>query len=84
MLKRTDYLTRIYGIPNGWSLGVYEDKCNGYQVAKRVLGMTTQQIVDEAKKANIRGRGGAGFPMGVKWSFMPKTVNPSKPEGQEG
>jgi NADH-quinone oxidoreductase subunit F len=36
--------------------------------------MSREQVVDEAKKANIRGRGGAGFPMGVKWSFMPKTV----------
>ncbi len=34
--------------------------------------MTREQVVDEAKKANIRGRGGAGFPMGVKWSFMPR------------
>src|ERR1019366_6816721 len=39
-----------------------------------LTGMTREQVVDEAKKANIRGRGGAGFPMGVKWSFMPKTV----------
>ena len=71
MLKRTDYLTRVYNVPNGHSLGVYEDKCRGYQVAKRVLtSMTTEQIVTEAKKANLRGRGGAGFPMGVKWSFM--------------
>jgi NADH-quinone oxidoreductase subunit F len=40
--------------------------------------MTRDQVIDEAKKANIRGRGGAGFPAGVKWSFMPKTVG-SKP-----
>src|SRR5258708_15431498 len=36
--------------------------------------MPREQGVDEAKKATIRGRGGAGFPMGVKWSFMPKVV----------
>src|SRR5580765_8267923 len=78
MLKRTDYLTKIYDVPNGWALGVYEDKCKGYQQAKRVLSsMTTEQIVAEAKKANIRGRGGAGFPMGVKWSFM--RPHPTKP-----
>src|SRR5690242_1327913 len=41
--------------------------------------MTREQVVDEAKKANIRGRGGAGFPMGVKWSFMPKVVAANKP-----
>jgi NADH-quinone oxidoreductase subunit F len=78
MLKRTDYMTRIYGKPEGWSLGVYERECKGYQVARKVLtSMTTQQVVDEAKKANIRGRGGAGFPMGVKWSFM--RPHPTKP-----
>jgi len=73
MLKRTDYLTRTYGKPQGWTLGVYERDLDGYQVARRVLTtMTREQVVEEAKKANIRGRGGAGFPMGVKWSFMPR------------
>ncbi|MGO9839328.1 MAG: NADH-quinone oxidoreductase subunit NuoF [Polyangiaceae bacterium] len=75
MLKRTDYLTRTYGKPEGWTLAAYERDLAGYQVARRVLTtMTREQVVDEAKKANIRGRGGAGFPAGVKWSFMPKTV----------
>jgi NADH-quinone oxidoreductase subunit F len=75
MLKRTDYLTRTYGKPEGWTLGAYERELDGYKVARRVLtSMTREQVVDEAKKANIRGRGGAGFPMGVKWSFMPKAV----------
>jgi NADH-quinone oxidoreductase subunit F len=56
---------------------VYERDLDGYQVARRVLTtMTREQVVDEAKKANIRGRGGAGFPMGVKWSFMPKVHGP--------
>jgi NADH-quinone oxidoreductase subunit F len=79
MIKRTDYLTRTYGKPEGWSLAAYDREYGGYQIAKRVLtSMTREQVVDEAKKANIRGRGGAGFPMGIKWSFMPKTVG-SKP-----
>src|SRR5579863_8536876 len=73
MLKSTDYLTRLYGKPEGWTLAAYERELAGYQVARHVLTtMTREQVVDEAKKANIRGRGGAGFPMGVKWSFMPK------------
>ncbi|MDP9000863.1 MAG: NADH-quinone oxidoreductase subunit NuoF [Myxococcota bacterium] len=80
MLKRTDYLTRVYGKPEGWSLVAYEREMNGYEVARRVLAtMSRDQVVEEAKKANVRGRGGAGFPMGVKWSFMPKTVNPARP-----
>src|SRR3984957_16172381 len=73
MLKRTDFLTRTFGKPQGWMLAAYERELGGYKVARRVLTtMTREQVVDEAKKANIRGRGGAGFPMGVKWSFMPK------------
>src|SRR6516165_3666722 len=74
MLKRTEYLTRLYAKPEGWKLGPYEAHSAGYEVARRVLtSMTREQVVDEAKKANIRGRGGAGFPMGVKWSFMPRS-----------
>jgi NADH-quinone oxidoreductase subunit F len=75
MLKKTDYLTRVYGKPESWSLQTYEREMNGYEVARRVLAtMSREEVVEEAKKANVRGRGGAGFPMGVKWSFMPKTV----------
>jgi NADH-quinone oxidoreductase subunit F len=73
MLKRTDYLTRLYGKLGGFTLAAYERDSDGYRVARRVLTtMSREQVVEEAKKANIRGRGGAGFPMGVKWSFMPK------------
>ncbi|MFO0667003.1 MAG: NADH-quinone oxidoreductase subunit NuoF [Polyangiaceae bacterium] len=79
MLKRTDYLSKVYGKPQGWTLPVYERECNGYQTAKRVLtSMSKETLIDEAKKANIRGRGGAGFPMGIKWSFMkPHATKPA-------
>src|SRR5882672_4093375 len=80
MLKRTNYLTRTYDKPEGWTIGAYERDLGGYQVARHALTtMTREQVVDEAKKANIRGRGGAGFPMGVKWSFMPWPPKPEKP-----
>ncbi|MDB4944099.1 MAG: NADH-ubiquinone oxidoreductase chain [Labilithrix sp.] len=78
MLKQTNYLTKVYGLKDGWTLGVYEREVRGYEVARRVL--TTMQpidVINEAKKANLRGRGGAGFPMGVKWSFM--KPHPTKP-----
>ena len=77
MLKRTELLTKVYGLLEGWTLPVYERECNGYKAAKRVLAMPREEVVTEAKKANIRGRGGAGFPMGVKWSFM--KPHPTKP-----
>jgi NADH-quinone oxidoreductase subunit F len=44
----------------------------GYGTARRVLGsMKPEEVVAEVKKANLRGRGGAGFPAGMKWSFVP-------------
>jgi NADH-quinone oxidoreductase subunit F len=70
MLRRTDYFTRRYDKPQGWTLDAYEAD-GGYAQARRVFPMARKDIVDEAKKANLRGRGGAGFAMGLKWSFMP-------------
>ena len=71
MLKRTDFLTRTYGKAQGFKLSTYES-LGGYRGARKALGMPRAMVVDEAKKAHIRGRGGAGFDCGVKWSFMPK------------
>ena len=46
----------------------------GYEAWERIVkeGVTRDEIIDEMKKASVRGRGGAGFPAGIKWSFMPK------------
>jgi len=49
----------------------------GYQAARKALAMTSEQIIDEVIKSNLRGLGGAGFPAGRKWSFIPK--NSPKP-----
>jgi NADH-quinone oxidoreductase subunit F len=60
-------------------LDYYLKNMSGYESAKKVLStMTPDQVIEEVKKANIRGRGGAGFPMGMKWSFIPK--NSEKPK----
>jgi NADH-quinone oxidoreductase subunit F len=48
-------------------------KDNGYRSARKALTqMTPAQVIDEVKKSNLRGLGGAGFPTGMKWSFIPK------------
>jgi NADH-quinone oxidoreductase subunit F len=73
MLKRTDYLTKHYGKPDSWTLGFYERE-GGYRSARKALAMSREALVEEIKKAHIRGRGGAGFDCGTKMSFMPKEV----------
>jgi len=44
----------------------------GYEALKRALSMTPAEVIDEVKASGLRGRGGAGFPAGVKWSFVPQ------------
>ncbi len=53
-------------------LSYYLAKMNGYQAAKKALGMQPDAIITEVKASNLRGRGGAGFPTGMKWGFIPK------------
>jgi NADH-quinone oxidoreductase subunit F len=48
----------------------------GYEALRKALGMAPEDIVAEVKASNIRGRGGAGFPTGVKWGFLPADVRP--------
>lgn len=58
-------------LENSWDIDTYIAQ-GGYQVWKKVLAgdLTPQEIIDEVKTSNLRGRGGAGFPTGLKWSFM--------------
>jgi len=61
------------------TLAYYLEQMQGYQSAKKALtSMTPDQVIEEVKKANLRGRGGAGFPMGMKWSFIPKASEKPK------
>lgn len=55
------------------SLSVYES-IGGYQAAKKALAMKPDEIIEEVKKSGLRGRGGAGFPTGMKWSFVPFNI----------
>jgi len=45
---------------------------DGYKAVRKALSMTPDAIINEVKTSNLRGRGGAGFPTGMKWSFVPK------------
>jgi len=46
---------------------------------KKLMEIGQDEIIDEVKQSGLRGRGGAGFPTGMKWSFMPKEPRPGKP-----
>jgi NADH-quinone oxidoreductase subunit F len=63
-------LMRNVGVPNSASLDVYKAS-GGYQGAEIALKMSREDLIELVKKANLRGRGGAGFPAGVKWTFLP-------------
>ena len=63
------------GIEAPWTLDSYRQR-GGYQALEKVLrdGMSPEQIIEEMKTSGLRGRGGAGFPTGLKWSFMPRSA----------
>ncbi len=60
-----------------WSIKDYEAR-GGYQALKKLLGkdgsagLTQDEVIATLKESSLRGRGGAGFPTGLKWSFMPR------------
>ncbi len=71
-------ISKRFGIPNSHKIDVYL-KNEGYRALETALKkMTPDQIIDEVKKSNLRGRGGAGFPAGMKWSFVPRGTEKPK------
>src|SRR5579862_7728506 len=73
----TRVLTRRFGLPNSASIDTYLAH-DGYKAFMKSSGMTPEAIINEVKISNLRGRGGAGFPTGMKWSFVPR--NSPKPK----
>ena len=62
-----------FGEDESWTLATYR-KHDGYKAWQKILegGMTPEAVIEEVKASGLRGRGGAGFPTGLKWSFMPR------------
>ncbi|MBK7885949.1 MAG: NADH-quinone oxidoreductase subunit NuoF [Bacteroidetes bacterium] len=67
-------LTQHINVPGIRNLETYRQH-GGYDTLRKAFGMKQEDIVEEVKKSGLRGRGGAGFPTGLKWSFL------AKPEG---
>ena len=65
-------LLRNIDVPDSHTLAVYKSR-GGYRALEQVLrGMSPEKLIEEVKASGLRGRGGAGFPTGMKWSFVPK------------
>jgi NADH-quinone oxidoreductase subunit F len=64
------------GSDESWTMATYE-KHDGYKAWRKVLAgeLNPGEIIDEVKASGLRGRGGAGFPTGLKWSFMPRKAD---------
>ena len=70
---------RTLHVDNSWTLESYR-AAGGYEVLEKILRekITPDEIIAELKTSALRGRGGAGFPTGLKWSFMPRNVEGQK------
>jgi len=66
----TPVLSEFWDRPESWTLRTYESH-GGYRALRAALDRRPEEIVDLVKASGIRGRGGAGFPAGLKWSFLP-------------
>jgi NADH-quinone oxidoreductase subunit F len=66
-------ISQRFDLPNSASIDTYLST-EGYVAIKKALEMTPEAIIDVMKASSLRGRGGAGFPTGLKWSFVPRTT----------
>jgi NADH-quinone oxidoreductase subunit F len=76
LAKLTPVLTKRWLSPDAWQLDVYE-RLDGYTALRKALAAHPDDLIQLVKDSGLRGRGGAGFPTGMKWGFIPQ--NDGKP-----
>jgi NADH-quinone oxidoreductase subunit F len=69
-VELTPIFSEFWDDPQSWTMATYEAH-DGYVALRQALGMPQADLVDALKKSGLRGRGGAGFPTGMKWGFLP-------------
>ncbi|MCP2289608.1 NADH-quinone oxidoreductase subunit NuoF [Nocardia amikacinitolerans] len=79
MTTLTPVLTKYWDDPQSWTIHTYR-RHDGYQALRKALRMEPDQVIQTVKDAGLRGRGGAGFPTGMKWSFIPQGPGPDGTE----
>jgi NADH-quinone oxidoreductase subunit F len=67
----TPVLTRNWGDDRAWTREAYEAQ-GGYRALRKAIDIAPNDLIEQVKEAGLRGRGGAGFPTGMKWSFIPQ------------
>ena len=70
-------LTERFSLKDSHKLSVYEQN-GGYQTVEKLFQTAPDDVIEEVKNSGLRGRGGAGFPAGLKWSFIPKDTDKPK------
>jgi len=74
-VSETLILTKRWGKKDSATLASYRAD-GGYRALEKALATSPAELVEEVKRSNLRGRGGAGFATGLKWTFLPKDVRP--------